>query len=616
MKKLFLTTILCLISCVLCLKISAQEDSEVTKYVSIRKIEGAKLVCIDTLSVKINTRKGETACSFAIPYSKMDKIVIENAYIADIFGKVVRKLKNSEITTQSYIGNSAFYQDTYLKRFELKHNIYPYTINVCYKITYNDFFAIDNWRAISDIWEYNNIVNQSVKSAKLVVDIPNNYEIKYSCKNIDEPKIENKLDRKFLTWQTAYQKQKWENYAPYSALKIPQVMIAPLNFKYGAKGSWQSWESFAEWVNLLNKNTRSLPIAEKQNIDKLLLNTTDTRQKIEILYKYLQKNTRYVNVSLNIGGLKSHTAEYVSLNKYGDCKALSTYMLAMLNYAGIPAHYTLIYSDDNIRDIDFDFPFQVFNHVIVCVPLANDTLFLDCTEKNIPFGYVGAFIQNRPALVCSDKPFFAQTSKLTEKDVECLMNAEVNSNSISVKLTQRGDDYSLFSFIENNLSKTTMEKYMQRIFSGAFQLENYKVQKSDLPEIFIDLQLKNNNLQKIYGNDIFINPFARDIFSDLEKPAERKQEFRLDFPLSYSDTIIYNLPQNLDIKEFSRTEQENSKFGKYFYNFVVANNQLIVIKQRTIYSGKYDLEQYADFYAFIEKLNKIEQQDVHLEVKN
>jgi hypothetical protein len=484
---------------------------------------------------------------------------------------VVRKLKNNEIITQSYLTNVAFYQDKYLKRFELKHNTYPYTITVCYKITYNDFFWIDNWSAISDIWEYNNIENQNVKSAKLVVDIPNNYEIKYSCKNIDEPKIEILSDRKIFTWQTSYEKQKWENYAPFSALKIPQVTIAPLNFKYGTKGSWQSWETFAEWVNKLNKNTRNLPTIEKQNIDKLLLNAKDTRQKIEILYRYLQKNTRYVNVSLNVGGLKSLSAEYVSVNKYGDCKALSTYMLAMLDYAGIPAHYTLIYNGDNIRDFDFDFPFQVFNHAIVCVPLENDTLFLDCTEKNIPFGYVGTFIQTRPALVCSEKPFFVHTPKLTEKNVECLMNAEVNSNSISIKMTQRGNDYSLFSYIENNLSKTTMEKYLQRIFAGTFQLENYKVQKSDLPEIFIDLQLRNNNLQKIYGNDLFINPFARDIFSDLEKPTERKQEFRLNFPLSYSDTIIYNLPQNLDIKEFSRTEQENSKFGKYFYNFVLLN---------------------------------------------
>lgn len=610
MKKLFLTVfVLC--SLLFALNTTAQEDSEVTKYVSIRKIEGGKLVYTDTLSIKINTRKGETACSFAIPYSKMDKIVIENAYISDIFGRVIRKLKSNEIITQSYLGNSSFYQDSYLKRFELKHNIYPYTINVSYKITYNDFYAIDNWLAI-----YNDIENQNVKSAKLVVDVPNDYKIKYSCKNIDEPKIESKSNRNILTWQTEYKKRKWENYAPFSALKIPQVTVVPENFKYGTKGSWESWQTFAEWVNQLNKNTRNLPVSEKQNIDKLLLNVKDTRQKIEILYKYLQQNTRYVNVSFKVGGLKSHSAEYVSVNKYGDCKALSTYMLAMLDYAGISAHYTLIYSGDNIRDFDIDFPFQVFNHAIVCVPLANDTLFLDCTAKNIPFGYVGTSIQNRSAFVCSEKPFFAHTPKLTEKDVECVMKAEVNSNSISVKMAQRGEDYSIFSYIENNLSKTAMEKYLRRVFLGTFQLEAHKVQNSNLPEIFIDLQLKNNHLQKIYGNDIFINPLARDIFDDLEKPEERKQEFRLDFPVSYSDTIIYNISQNLNVKDFSRTEQENSEFGKYFYNFEVSNNRLVVIKRRTIYSGQYDLKKYADFYAFIEKMNKIEKQDIHLEMKN
>ena len=161
-----------------------------------------------------------------------------------------------------------------------------------------------------------------------------------------------------------------------------------------------------------------------------------------------------------------------------------------------------------------------------------------------------------------------------------------------------------------------MEKFLQGIFTGVFQLETYKVQKSDLPQIYLDIQLKNSQLQKTYGNDIFINPLARGILDNLEKPKERTQEFRLDYPLSFSDTIIYTMPRNLNIKEFSCTEQESGKFGKYFYNFELSNNRLTVIKQRTIYSGRYDLEQYADFYAFIEKMNKIEKNNIHLEVKN
>jgi len=613
-----------LFSFVLCVNFSAfcaenPADSEVILSSATRRVEGNKLICTDTVVIQINRRKGETACEFALQYAKGDKLTIENAAIEDIFGNVIRKLKSNEILTRNYLNNvSTLYQDEFIKEFQLKHNVYPYRIKLCYKKIYDKFLLLDEWRPVEDIWQNHNFMEQPVRAAKLMVDIPAGYEVRYKSENIDEPFVENSKDRKIFTWETSYKGCKPEKNAPYSALKIPNVIVIPINFRYGVNGSWTSWDTFGDWVKRLNKNTLFLPPSEQQTVTRMLTGVTSVRQKIEILYKYLQTSTRYVDVKINTGGYRSYPAEYVATNKYGDCKALSTYMIALLKYAGIPAYYTLIRAGENIYTFDKDFPAQVFNHVIVTVPLEGDTLFLECTAKNIPCGYMGTSTQNREALVISDTPYFVHIPALTENDVKSSVISETNleddQNITNLKITARGYLYGLFSFITNNLSKTSVERYVRDILAvGRFQLENYEIENTNpsLPEICLSAKLFTYGIKQTYGNNVIVSPIPRAL-PDFEKPSERTMEVQLDYPICYSDTNIYIIPSHTNYREILQTEKFNCKFGNYSYDYKLENSKLTVIKNRTVFSGTVLLDEYPEFYDFIEKIKKIEKQSIQL----
>ena len=134
----------------------------------------------------------------------------------------------------------------------------------------------------------------------------------------------------------------------------------------------------------------------------------------------MQDNTRYVNVTLGIGGMKPYPAEYVSNNKYGDCKALTNYMKALLQCAGIESYYSTIYAGGTAPGSDpLKCPGQQFNHVILAVPLENDTLWLENTSNTNPFAYPGTFTQNRQALlVDGSKSRLVRTPSLNETDVQ------------------------------------------------------------------------------------------------------------------------------------------------------------------------------------------------------
>jgi hypothetical protein len=587
-------------------------DSEILNRISVCRIDGSKLVMIDSLEIQINTRKGDVASKFSLPYSKNEKLSIEEAWIEDMQGNIIRKLKNSDITTHSYLSGVTFYQDDFVKEFQLRHNVYPYKIFLCYKYTVSDFLKIAHWRAC-------NRINQSVKSSTLIVEIPKDYPIKYKCDNIAEPEINSMPDKTVYTWQTEYTAQNPENFAPYSALKIPNVTVLPLHFKYGVKGSWETWETFGNWISRLNANSRKLPLLEQQQIDQLLAGITDTHQKIKILYKYLQNTTRYINVDINKGGLKTYPAEYVATNKYGDCKALSNYMISMLEYIGIPAYYTLINAGDKIDEIDDSFPHQAFNHVIVTVPLKNDTLFLECTDKNCPPGYMGTFTQGRKAFVIDHKSYFVQIPRMKAENVISSFNTKVdlleNLHPVEIAMLQKGLLYDIYSNVSNNWTNVEKERLMQSVFPNTYQLESFVIENSnpDLPEINLSVTLKMQDIYKTYGNDIFVNPFARSL-PDFETPENRIQTVQLDYPLSYSDTSIYIFPDDLAIKEISQQKRIDSKYGICHITYNFSQNQLTVTKQILIFDGKYEIEEYPSFYQSFSEIKNNEQQKIHLEL--
>jgi hypothetical protein len=84
-------------------------------------------------------------------------------------------------------------------------------------------------------------------------------------------------------------------------------------------------------------------------------------------------------------------------------KRLSNYMYSLLKEAGINSHYTLIKAGSFENMLLPEFPSNQFDHVILCVPVKNDTIWLECTSQTDPFGYMGAFTGNRKALLITEE---------------------------------------------------------------------------------------------------------------------------------------------------------------------------------------------------------------------
>ncbi len=402
-----------------------QNDAELINQQTIIEVSKDKLTQTFSFEIRINNRAGDKYAEVSIPFTKMNKIYSLQASITDNSGKEVQKLKKSDVTERSESSAMSFFDDTYLKEFTLRNHTYPYTLNYSYSMEENQFIFLTHWLPVLDY-------KIPTLHATLKLIIPVGYSINYHANLVDPPETDSIADRCYYIWQTSYtQTFSPENWAPPSEQLMPYVDIVPENFRYINEGSNRSWHSYGNWNLGLLDGLNDLPLTEKFKIHNLTDTIANEKEKIRRLFHYLQDETHYLNVSIKTGGLKPYPASYVAEKKYGDCKALTNYFKSCLSVIDINSFYTTIHAGDEIETLDYDFPSQQFNHVILFVPTKKDTLWVDCTS-DLAFGYLGTFTQNRPALVLNDNAStLIMTPELSFDDV-------LENRKITAKITSSG----------------------------------------------------------------------------------------------------------------------------------------------------------------------------------
>lgn len=283
--------------------------------------------------IQVNNEDERDIGEIKIRHSGKSKFKVKEAKIS-FNNEVVRKLKKKEFTTTNAYSSSTFHQDDLITRFKLHWDNYPYIIEYLYEELEEDYLFIGYWSPyVKEKW--------TTKNAELSVHIPSTYKVNINTDEGFQYEENVNINIKTLKWTyTDYKLPESEYFSPSFRSIIPFVKIVPDQFVYGVKGSTSNWKEYAKWVENLNADADDLPNSEKTKIDNLIKDAKTDEEKLDILYKYMQENTHYVNVDIDLGGFKSYPASYVCKNKYGDCKALTTYMKSMLNYAGIKAYYT------------------------------------------------------------------------------------------------------------------------------------------------------------------------------------------------------------------------------------------------------------------------------------
>ena len=343
-------------------------------------------------------------------YDDASKITSLAAASYDFLGNEIARAKASDVVDSRAHSEVTFYQDTRYQEVTLPCTSYPCTVVFEVEKRVRDFTFVAGFYDWSPI-----VREQALVYAAYTVTLPADNELLYRAHLLPPPTTSVDTKERTYRWEVGHHPaQAAEPYAPSPAATLPYLRVALADFEIeGYRGSYRDWQSFGTFMQTIMRDRDALPPRLAQEVREVVAGASDEREMIDRLYRFMQQRMRYVGVQLGIGGWQPFSAEYVELNRYGDCKALSNYMGAMLKSVGIESYPVLIYSNDKeYYPVGEDFSTSAFNHMIVYVPTQD--MYLECTSHDAPTGYLGEGKQDRNVLwVTPEGGKLARTPKLT-----------------------------------------------------------------------------------------------------------------------------------------------------------------------------------------------------------
>lgn len=543
-------------------------------------------------------------------YGKFNRINSVSAKLYNSMGKEIKHTKKNDWKDYSAYDGFSLLSDARYKENEFYSSDYPYTVAYEEEDSHSGTQGFPAWMPQGS-------PAMAVQSSKFTIIAPSDYLVRYRQLNFNTaPIITQKGIIKIYTWEIKnLPAKKYEASAPPFTEIAPVVFFAPSEFEVqGYSGNMTTWNDYGKFMYQLIKDRDVLPVDIKNKVHELTDALKSDKEKIFVLYDFLQKNTRYISIQLGIGGWQPFEASYVAEKKYGDCKALSNYMIALLKEAGLKGKYVEIYGGSSPPAFIDDFSFSQFNHVISCVPLLKDTVWLECTSQTASAGYMGSFTGNRKALLIDETgghlvntPVYKAADNLQVRIVKAVADAEGNLlaeiNNVYTGLQQ---DFPHALMLD--ASKEQREKYLNQLFylpTYRVIKNNYIEHKGIIPSVDEYLQIELKNYAAISGKRFFINP---NIFGGatekLLPDTARQYDYIIKDAYRDIDSVEIKIPHGYKPEMLQKDILLQTKFGKYISSVKFMDDKIIYYRMMEQNTGRFATKEFNDLVKFYDQVFK------------
>lgn len=571
--------------------------------------------------VAVLNKQGEQLFSdYSVYYQKFKKIKKLEAAAYTYGGQLILKSKNSDVRDEAVNPFDNAVTDIRVKTVSLdkKSLSVPYILEFKVEEESSETFFYDDWSPVR-------FLNTAIVSSKHILKTAAG--INYRTREIN---LTGTSKKSLVNGQTV---EIWElvNFKPISYEEYlppnsrPEVLIQSEDYQIDKySGKVKSWKDIGDFYTKLNQGRDVLPEITKHKLKTAIGNETDPVKKTQKVYAFMQSHTRYFNISFKLGGWQSLPASLVAEKGYGDCKALTNYTLALLKEAGVKAYPALIAAGYTIEENGTDdFPKNAFNHIIACVPMAKDTLWLECTSQTNPFGYLGSFTGNRKALLIKENNSeLVQTKTYRPEDNFLTSVATVTleadgSAHYAYQSQYGGIQHETVNSLLLNKDTEKQKDWIKRrlkvsdVLFDSFGFEPAKEQAFSVKE---SARFKIQRLGSLSGERLFFNPqiISSFISNVSEKLEERKDDFYLN-PNGYSfldiDSVTVTIPAGFVLENKPKDLTIEAPFGEFdFKVLVLSSNQFLFLRKVKLQGGKYPKEVYKEWIDFVKAINRADKQ--------
>ena len=563
--------------------------------------------------VTVLNKYGANSTHTYIGYDDDRKINSLQAIVYNQLGKQIDKFREKDFTDVRAVDGSTLYSDSRVKYLDYTAISYPYTVEFTYEYT------TSNTGELSPSWYFLDGFYTSMEKSKYTV-IYDSEDLKPEIKevNIEGVDVKKTVNPGISTYVASnIVALKKESLSPSFTKIAPKLLIRPVNFTYGGYyASIHNWQDLGKWMySKLLVDRDELPESTKDVIRSLTKDATTDIEKARIVYKYVQENTRYISVQVGIGGMQPIAAIDVDRVKYGDCKGLSNYTMALLDVVGVTAYYTHVEAGNDKVDFEKDFASLADgNHVILAVESNGKYYWIDCTSQIHPFGFLGDFTDGRLVHVIKpDGGELVQTQAYVNEDNYQKTNANVvlsNNGDLSadLELVTKGIQYdNRFSLEVKNFDDVHKHyksywSYINNLNVGKYSFNN-NVDDIAFTE---KLGVKATNYASISGERIL---FVPNVFNKNNNVPDRVRTRKLPFEVQRGyldeDEFVISIPSDYKVEAMPNATNVDNEFGTYKTSLQLSVDEMSITYKRTllIKEGFYSKEKYNSYRDFRKKIS-------------
>ncbi|UII80728.1 DUF3857 domain-containing protein [Flagellimonas sp. CMM7] len=555
--------------------------------------------------VTVLNEKGDRYVHAYAFYDKSDKIIRLEAKIYNKQGEEIKKIKRKEFFDQSAVSGGTLYSDSRVQFMKYTPTNYPYTVEFVKEYSTPNTAFIPSWSFVDGY-------RVSTEESNFTFSIESGINVRYKESNLEPYSIKvNKTTNRTNYLAKDIKAFKREPLSPSFNEFSPTVKIALDQFHLeGVDGTAKTWKEFGKWI--YDELLVGQDVLNPQTIDQvqdLVKGVDGPKEKIKRVYNFVQDNTRYISVQLGIGGWMPISASEVDRVKYGDCKGLTNYTMALLKSIGIDSYYTVVYAGSQKRDFDPDFPMIQGNHAFLNIPLeeGND-IWLECTSQTTPVNHLGTFTDNRNVLrVTPSGGEIVKTKVYLDKENYQLTKAEYFADTDGkidgrISILSTGTQYNQ-KYRQPSKSKVEQEEYYKKYWGYVNNLSLQNISfKNDKEEIIFEEELEitaENYLSPTEEKLLFAPNISNRNLAIPERCRNRKRELVIFRGYLDEDEFTIHLPDNYKPETLIQPVNLETKFGNYQVELTEKTPGVLQYNRRLlIKSGRYAKEDYESYRNF------------------
>ncbi|MBK6964817.1 MAG: DUF3857 domain-containing protein [Bacteroidales bacterium] len=508
-------------------------------------------------------------------------------------GKKYKDLVVKNFTKSTEINDGLFYDDTYVYTYNFPSVAKGSRLVTESEIRYDDpFYPI--------MFNFGGSIPYD--SSMLKITIPENVKLSFHLFGNDTALVKfsktTKGKRTTYLWSTSgLPAYSGDEYSPGFQYYTPHIIVHIAGYQSNGEykrametiGDLYAWN----YDNISKLSIRPSPEI-RQLTDSLIKNCTMPVDKARIIFRWVQKNIKYIAIEDGDNGFVPREAALVLQRRYGDCKDKSSLLKAMLLSAGLEANLAWI----GTRDLPYlysVYPSMANDDHMICVwwDEQDKPVFLDGTSRYHSLGYPPAFIQGKECMVEKGPGDF----RLVEVPV---IDAGSNTITDTIRIIQEAGKLTghavsringeLKAHYIGRFETSDPDKYKEMI-PGLYEFASNKfqatgVQVSDLnlvdQPLTITFDFELPDYATSYNDAVYINMNVERLFREIILKPGRNTPLETELCYSHTLVCILDIPAGMKVTAIpDKASFNHPKFG-YHTQYSRIQNQVILTTEITV----------------------------------